>query len=771
MKINYSFKWLALVLALILSLSLFACADESVDGVDDSKTTDTKAEEVTEKETDAEESKATESDETKATEATEVTETESETEAATEPPVAKCKHKNAEVSIEKGCIVWCPDCESQVGQKTYHKNSLVYFDNDGYYNVCSICNQKNGDGKRYLVDWNAEALNGANAAGIVGVYNEAEGYTRFEGNGKVHEAHFAVVPADEFNSEITGQYLMIKYRTNVSQFIADGEATTNYPGNIQIYYSTATATVGKGKLIDYKATVDNEWHIAIFDLSDGSTYAPDKEGNYIAKHLRVDLLNPSRVTDKNDAGEVTKTYAPLPEGYYMDVAFIAMCDDPDAFVDYFEANEGDKALCKHEARYVNDNCEECCAGCGQVYGTKHTYDCVVENADGVSKYVMPCVKCDEKLEYTVEFGDKAPNLFLDPKYLADAVAAGTRMGDTEFFVEDGSGFVRLHANPAVDREANFMLIPSGSTTVTGQYMIIKYRTTCNYAWEIFMGGEGTKPGEGGHYYIENFPADGEWQLLLIDLSDSRFGGLKANSKGEFILGHYRWDIFNTVSPNARYIDIAYVAFAEDLSTLKAINGEFAKYCNHSKLEPGFTLVTNDDDVAEAPMRKGICSDCGSEVVAELNRKFFLDDLIGNADANSRDASQYDLGLGGFTASKDNTITIKGWQGIDFGSEAIAYKVYDKDGNLLSGDWTVFEGVKFSVTPEGNGVTNAVVAAGVDAAYARRFDNLVLDLTDYFAQSDNLTIEYAFVINGVPETSKDVFAPFLTITNITIAKEN
>ena len=193
---------------------------------------------------------------------------------------------------------------------------------------------------------------------------------------------------------------------------------------------------------------------------------------------------------KNEAGEVIYTYPALPAGYYVDIGLIAMCDDPEAFVAYFEKNEADKEFCEHYSKFVDGECAERCSGCGKYIADKHTYDCAAETVEGENKYVMTCVRCSKKLEYSVSFGEKAPNLFLDPKYLADAVAGGNRMGETEFFVEDGNGFVRLHANTAADREANFMLINSGSAEIAGQYMVIKYRTTCNYAWEIFAGGEG-----------------------------------------------------------------------------------------------------------------------------------------------------------------------------------------------------------------------------------------------------------------------------------------
>ena len=803
MKRNNLKRFVSLLVALIMTVSLFACdgGEEAAGG--EVKTTEKPQETVTESTTAKTEATSLDSTETEnvtseavttetetetetsetaasetatettegetATTQTETSETETE-ESETETEKVSCKHRNAGVSYEKGCIIWCPDCESQVGVQTRHKNSIQYVDGEGYFEVCSNCQTKSGDGAPYLVNWSAEALDGYKLGkyqnAIVGVYNADGNYTRFEGNGSLYEGQMNVVTADEFNTAVTGQYVLIKYRTNIADYNNPDDPKKIYNGSIELYYGTQKAAAGQGEHAVFNLISDNEWHIMVIDLS-GAKYTVDADGYYIAKHFRLDLINPAGAQEEKDGdGNVVYTYPALPEGYYVDLAFIAMCDDPDAFVAYFDANEDDKALCNHATTYVNDKCEECCAGCGKYYSERHTYDCIVENADGEIKYVMPCLKCDAKLEYSVAFGEKEPNLFLDPKYLADAVANGNRMGETEFFVEDGSGFVRLHADTSATKEANFMLINSGSTQVTGQYMVIKYRTTCNYSWEIFMGDEGTTPGSGGHFYFENFPANGEWQLMIVDLSAQKGSGLTKNSKGEYVIGHYRWDIFNTPSTEPRYIDIAYVAFADDINTLKAINGDFAKYCNHKTLKAGFELYVDDDATTDKPMKKGICTECGAEVIVGLNYKFFIDDLIGSGDANSRDAGNYNLGLNGFTAAADNTIKIKGWQGVDFGADAIAYKVYDKDGNLLSGDWTVFEGIKFATPPAENDVTKVVVAAGVDGANARRVnDYLTVDLTEYFAQSDNLTIVYAFVINGIPEGSNDKYCDFLTVTNI------
>lgn len=773
MGFNKISRWLAVALAMALFLSLFSCGGKKEDTASG---TQASVEALTEASSESERATSVEAGDTEV-EATSETETTAVTETETDAPQVKCKHKNASLSVEHGCVMWCPDCESPAGAKAYHKNKLTYVNGEGYYSICSECSQRSGDGKKYLVEWDAEALGALDAAGIVGVYNADGGYTRFEGDGKTSEAYMQVVPADEANYEVTGQYLMIKYRTNVSEFVAEGETEPNYVGNIQIYCSTTTAKVESGRRIDFKGISDGEWHIAVLDLADGVKYAPDADGYYAAKNVRLDLINPQRAVDKDAEGNVIKEYAPLPEGYYMDVAFVAMCDDPDAFVSYFESNEGDKALCNHAVNYVNDDCMEACAGCGREYGEKHTYDFTVEEDGGSSNYVMSCLKCDNELSYTVDFGDKAPEVFFDPKYIADAAANGNRMGNSEFYVEDGVGFLRLHANTAVNGEGTFFLIDEGSALETGRYMVIKYRTECSDNWEIFVGNEGTKATSSSHFYIETTTstphcdpicADGEWRLMFIDLSSVNGSAVKENN-GKYVLGHLRWDIFNIPGTSQRHIDVAYVAFSDDAEVLKAINGDFVNCCSHVSFVGDFSLVTDELDSTDTPMKKGICAICGAEAVTKLDFIFNVEKLSGSDEIKSGRVNKFDLGFNGVTASADNTFTVvSGWQGVDFVAEQLAYRVYDENGNLLSDGWTVFDG-RCRTLAESDAVVTAVSGAGINGANSRRFDNLTVDLSEYFATCDNVTIEYAFVLRDIPEGSNDRFVSFLTVTNI--AKAN
>ena len=107
----------------------------------------------------------------------------------------------------------------------------------------------------------------------------------------------------------TGQYLIIKYR-------APAEAK-----QLQIYASTQNAKASDGgssmtlKNENGLFICDNEWHIAVIDLSKAlRTYTADSNGKFVSKHLRVDLFNFGK---------------PLEDGAktYTDIGYVGLCDD------------------------------------------------------------------------------------------------------------------------------------------------------------------------------------------------------------------------------------------------------------------------------------------------------------------------------------------------------------------------------------------------------------------------------------------------------------
>ncbi|MBQ3013198.1 MAG: hypothetical protein IJD74_06640 [Clostridia bacterium] len=101
----------------------------------------------------------------------------------------------------------------------------------------------------------------------------------------------------------TGQYLAIKYRGNTSG--------TAYSQTYHLYASTnvyAAQDGGNQRLSNNKLTVDNEWHVAYFDLSQISDVAKAADGKYYINFVRFDFLTA------------------LPAGDSIEIAYIDLFD-------------------------------------------------------------------------------------------------------------------------------------------------------------------------------------------------------------------------------------------------------------------------------------------------------------------------------------------------------------------------------------------------------------------------------------------------------------
>jgi len=100
----------------------------------------------------------------------------------------------------------------------------------------------------------------------------------------------------------TGQYLAIKYRGNTSG--------TAYSQTYNLYASTNVYAAKDGNqcLANNKLTVDNEWHVAYFDLSQISDVAKATDGKYYINFVRFDFLTA------------------LPAGDSIEIAYIDLFD-------------------------------------------------------------------------------------------------------------------------------------------------------------------------------------------------------------------------------------------------------------------------------------------------------------------------------------------------------------------------------------------------------------------------------------------------------------
>ena len=139
-------------------------------------------------------------------------------------------------------------------------------------------------------------------------------YTRFYSTTKHREVYFSAYQKENVAS---GQYFIVKYRTE------DPKA------RFEIFTSTINkgASEGDNKVITQttKAIVsDGEWHTLIIDLSEWRNVREYK-GAYELNYIRFDLF-------EYDA-------PPADESAWIDISFIALCDDYDTAIAYDQSAE------------------------------------------------------------------------------------------------------------------------------------------------------------------------------------------------------------------------------------------------------------------------------------------------------------------------------------------------------------------------------------------------------------------------------------------------
>jgi hypothetical protein len=128
-------------------------------------------------------------------------------------------------------------------------------------------------------------------------------------------------------------------------------------------------------------------------------------------------------------------------------------------------------------------------------------------------------------------------------------------------------------------ESYFYLYKSTDGLATGQYFVLKYRAPEQIGYiQLYAGTNSDSAGKGGVFSLEGpshatkplFIADGEWHIVVIDLSKA-MSGFTADAGGKFTAKHLRLDLFNfdraLEDGKTTYVDIAYAALCDDYTEI------------------------------------------------------------------------------------------------------------------------------------------------------------------------------------------------------------
>ena len=376
----------------------------------------------------------------------------------------------------------------------------------------------------YNVLIDSATLAGIKPSGCDVAISEDGSYARYTAKGAGES--YVIVYSNSAASTVTGQYAIFKYRV-------PSEAVGTL-GSFEIFASTeASAPVGGSSVQFGKIVSDGKWHVMIVDLSGIETYNA-ADGAYSAKHLRLDVINQK-----------------LDSNFFVDVAYVALHDDLDEIMDYLK-NEG------HITSFD---------AAGKATVT------VNENAGGEETETEenpgfpPAGEEVEKVEDTSNIA-----YFAGP----DALASISSKSGAMIELSKGESFTRFIGGGNTEAYIN-LYKSAGAAKVTGQYIAIKYRfyeknalkTSC-FDFYAATDGRVEANGSGDHFRYSNVIQDGEWHVLIVDLSVIEKYTAKNGSYSATLI---RFDMFNAHKETFgmdTVMDIAYIALDDNKSDLYAI---------------------------------------------------------------------------------------------------------------------------------------------------------------------------------------------------------
>ncbi len=350
----------------------------------------------------------------------------------------------------------------------------------------------------------------------------------------------------------------------------------------------------------------------IIELCDDATAAFDAEA---AINVVLDTANPFVTNEKTKLVKVRYTVTANDAGTYTvnpvvrEASSSAIDDTTSLYTTSAVSIKVDNAVCtnNHKVSYLKfteggvNKHTSYCSECNTMLGTT-TCSYKSSNEESLGYLIVnsgagacECGRIGEggkqykyKLGFSVKKDDDgkdvvtenvAPLVVVTPDELAKRKVEN---GGSMTLSEDGSyATVNAIANQS---DQNFYLYAPSADLInadtepeTGRYIAIKYRTTGAADLEMWAGANnGRTAAKGdenfrinpGNMYVNN----GEWQVMILDLSAVQAGGnYAANDDGKYYAHYVRWDIETNNKP-AQTVDIAYVAMSDDLMSLASFAG-------------------------------------------------------------------------------------------------------------------------------------------------------------------------------------------------------
>lgn len=378
------------------------------------------------------------------------------------------------------------------------------------------------------------------------------------------------------------------------------------------------------------------------------------------------------------------------------------------------------------------------------------------------------------------------NVYVDPVELDSAAKSNTGIGKT--VVSADKSYVSFYGN-GTNAEGFFNAYTALDTTVTGQYLVIKYRipTTIseNVQFQIFTSTVNGGAAAADNFYLPAPVKDGEWHIVIADMSKQGLPTFKANEAGKFIVKYLRYDIFNGSMSKESYVDIAYVGISDDLADICKLNNNkgTADYCEFANVKDTLDLATGkfsssgeSGGEVETPNPEVFIDPASGWKESGLKYRSAIDFINGKGDgsgAYDQRGGTSDRGIDILTfngPTADNAyLAIAGWTVIDKG---VSKYMWSADDGKTWNECVLFGRDSFATVNAGNGIiavannmfgydyleyqANSIYQGSEGSA-----SGISAHLTDFIGKTVNV------IFAAVPETETDSLCLIAYIKNVRV----
>ena len=326
----------------------------------------------------------------------------------------------------------------------------------------------------------------------------------------------------------TGQFFVFKYRLDADDTYNNW--ITIFSNTKKMQASTSTTVSGDGLI------ADGNWHVIVINYAATlpSGFTPDKDGGYYAKHVRFDVFGTTFENTK-----------------YIDIEYMAW---DDSFEEILTANSDMESII-----YFDD-----------VY-----YNIPTDGGEMPIKIIID----DDTNTYDTPF-----KLYYSPRMLAHRMLNGGAGIDDrliELVETPTEAYASLYGNTLDENVIESYLrfyVDKDATQETGQYFVIKYKTTLDSYFEFYASTETENP-NGNELVImdakkELCVSDGEWHIAIIDLSKTtnkngiEGRGFNVAEDGKYYAKVLRFDFFNSRGAQAtgEAVTLGFMAITNDLAS-------------------------------------------------------------------------------------------------------------------------------------------------------------------------------------------------------------